>query len=383
VTFIVILLASFICTVAMPVGKVEALALKIYVDPPQIINETMITNTIFNISVKVDNIPADPGAVGIQFFLTWNSSVLNAVSMEEVVFHQTVPEDKLDNLNRLAHKVTVANASYAYTYYDILLAISDGYAPLSGNFTVAIIKMKVVGAGKCAIHFTDSIIGDPNANDIPHDAVDGFFNNLAPPPPPKAALLYVDPANVINASLTPGNNFTININIINASGLGGLEFKLGFNVSVLNANSVAKGGFIPGSVTPTTQIDNTGGFVKFNVSLSTPLDGDGTVAVVEFQVEAGNVRNSTLHLYDVTLVDGSGQPLLVNTIDGSFTNSRTIAGDLNQDDTVDIKDAIVAGNSYGSSLGDPRWNPDADLYPDGKINILDVIVLASHFGQSI
>ena len=289
----------------------------------------------------------------------------------------------------MSQKVTSSNVSYAYTYYDVAGAVSGGYAPVSGNHTIANITLKVVGVGKCSLQFSNTVLGDQFANDIPHQNNNGFFSNLAPPPPPKAALLYVDPAKIEDPNLTVSHNFTINVGIINASDLSALEFKLGFNASVLHANSVASGSFIPGSVTPITQIDNTAGFVRFNVSLSTSLTGDGNVTVVQFHVEADNVRNSTLHLYEVKLVNSTGQILpFTLTADGSFTNARALLGDLNHDDIVDISDAIMAAKAFGSHLGDNNWNPEADVAPSypstdpDTIDVFDLIVLASNFGHT-
>jgi hypothetical protein len=199
----------------------------------------------------------------------------------------------------------------------------------------------------------------------------------------------------VNASLTQGNNFTIDINIINASGMSGLEFNLGFNASALNANSVVNGSFLPSSVTSITQINNTAGFVEFNVSLTTPLAGNGTVAVVQLQAEANNVRNSTLHLYDVALVNSTNQPLPFTALDGTFTNVRAIPGDLNGDGIVDINDAILFAKyfgahgpnySYQGEPASPNWNPAADLDPNppsnDTIDIFDAIVLCSYFGRT-
>jgi hypothetical protein len=193
--------------------------------------------------------------------------------------------------------------------------------------------------------------------------------------------LYVDPAKIVNASLSSGSTFAINIGIINASGVAGLEFKLNFNSTALNAQSVARGSFVPGSVTPITQIDNATGFVKFNISLSTPLDGNGEIAVIQFQVMADNVKNSTLHISDVILVDNTNTALPFTTADGSFTNLKTLPGDLNEDGTVDISDAIMAANSFGTTEGDEDWNPAADIDENGEIDIFDLIFLAQNFGR--
>lgn len=380
------LLASFICMVALPVGK-AAVPVKLYVDPPNVEDLALVPNTTFNVSVKVDNIPANPGLAGVQFNLTWDPSLLSGVSMQDIIFHEVTPASELDNIWKLSHTVANGSALYAYTFLDINRATDGGYCPINGSYTVANITLKVIGTGKCPLHFAVSKLADPNSIAIVHDTADGFFSNLPPPAAPKPALLYVSPANIVNASLTHSNNFTININIINASGMSGLEFKLGFNISALNANSVVNGSFLPSSVAPVTQINNTAGFVKFNVSLPTPLDGNGTVAMIQLQVEADNVRNSTLHLYDVGLVNSTAQPLPFTTADGSFTNARALLGDLNQDGIVDISDAILAAKAFGSHPGDlTRWNPEADLDPNppsnDTIDIFDLIVLVSNFGHT-
>jgi hypothetical protein len=388
VTCLVILLASFILVVAVPAGKAETTPAKVYVDPLKVEDVALVPNTKFNVSVRIDDIPASPGLAGVQFRLTWDPNLLNCTRIQEILFHSVTPEDSWSNIwsIQLKYNNTGGYADYAQTWQDIATGIADGYAPISGNQIVANLTFNVRAVGKCALHFdpSNTILGDPHvpSQPIPQQLVDGFFSNLPPPPAPKAALLYVDPAKIVDPSLTPSHNFTINVNIINASDLAGLEFKLGFNASALHANSVASGGFIPNSVTPATQIDNTAGFIRFNVSLSTPLSGDGNVTVVQFHVEADNVRNSTLHLYDVKLVNSTGQTLPFSTVDGSFSNARMILGDLNGDGIVNLKDAMSAANAFGSSTGDPNWNPDADLDGNGKINIMDLILLATNFGRT-
>jgi len=51
------------------------------------------------------------------------------------------------------------------------------------------------------------------------------------------------------------------------------------------------------------------------------------------------------------------------------------------DGKVDIRDVTLVAYSFGSSPGDPGWNPIADLYPDNKINIRDVAVVAVDYGK--
>jgi hypothetical protein len=381
--------------VAQPVGKAQSTPVELYVEPSSVENVALVPKTTFNVSVELDNIPTSPGLAGLQFNLTWDPTVLKGVSMQEIMFHQVTPESDWSNIWQLSNTVTNGSASYAYTFMSLSEATSDGSCPISGNYTVANITLEVVGTGQCALHFVMSKLADPTASPISHDTVDGFFSNLPPPPAPKPALLYVSPGSISNASLTQSSNFTMDINIINASGMSGLEFNLGFNVSVLHANSVVNGSFLPSLITPITQINNTVGFVSFNVSLTTPLSGNGTVAVIQLQVEANDVSNSTLHLYDVALVNSTDQPLPFTTIDGSFTNLYYIPGDLNHDGIVDIADAIILAKAFGAhgpnydypgEPASPNWNPEADLDTsppsNDTIDIFDAIVLLSHFGQT-
>ncbi len=316
-----VLLGSLGCIVVTPHVRASDPAAIVYVDPHMVVNQALIPNTTFNVSVKVDNIPADPGLAGVQFELTWDPNLLNCTGIQEILFHSVTPPDSWDNIwsIKLKYNNTGGYADYAMTWQDVSVAIADGYAPISGNQTVANLTFKVKAVGKCALHFdpSNTILGDTHvpSQPIPQELVDGFFSN-APPPPP--ALLHVDPPKISNVSLTPGNDFTVNVSITKASGVYGLQFELGFNASIVEASTVMSGSFIPPSAILTTQIDNATGFVMFNVSLSSSLDGNGTLAVINFLVEG--IGGTTLHLYDVQLVDSFGQLLSCTTSDGSFNN---------------------------------------------------------------
>jgi len=56
-------------------------------------------------------------------------------------------------------------------------------------------------------------------------------------------------------------------------------------------------------------------------------------------------------------------------------------GDANGDNNINILDASFLASRFGSSEGDPGWNPNCDFNRDGHINILDASALASNFGQ--
>jgi hypothetical protein len=308
----VFFVASLLCFVAIPYGRASA-PITLYVNPSQVINQGLVPNTTFNVSVCVENVPLSADLVGIQFNLTWNPNLLQGTSMQEVVFHNITPPSDYGNIWELTNIVTNDSVVYAYTFENMGTAISAGYAPIVGNYTVANIALKVIGSGECILHLAVSKLGDPNGKPISHNTVDGLFDNVPPPPP---AILYVDPPSISDVTLTAGNNFTIDVDVSNATGICGLGFALSFNATLLQVNSATGGSFIP--IMPSVQINNTVGFVQFNATVPTGLSGSGILETISFQVQA--LGQTVLHVYNAQLTDSVGLPLSSSTTDGYFAN---------------------------------------------------------------
>jgi len=57
-------------------------------------------------------------------------------------------------------------------------------------------------------------------------------------------------------------------------------------------------------------------------------------------------------------------------------------GDLNLDGTVDIYDAIILANAYGSTPTSSNWNVAADINSDNNVDIYDAIILANNYGKT-
>jgi len=88
-------------------------------------------------------------------------------------------------------------------------------------------------------------------------------------------------------------------------------------------------------------------------------------------IMTGNVRLTvTGNLLDGTLFEGS------NVI------KVRMAGDINIDGKVDIKDLCFAAKAFGSYPGHARWNYVADENEDSKIDILDIALIAKNFGKT-
>jgi PKD repeat protein len=69
-----------------------------------------------------------------------------------------------------------------------------------------------------------------------------------------------------------------------------------------------------------------------------------------------------------------------NTIIYGTVRTRAL-GDIDGDRDIDIFDIVKIATLYGVTNTDPNWNIQADLAPNGKIDIFDVVIAASNYAN--
>lgn len=163
---------------------------------------------IFNVTIQLENIPSSPGAAGFEIILEWDPAILTGLNMTEVIFHSVTPESEWDNIWKLKHEVndTAGFMHYAYLFQDTDRAISGGYAPITGNHTLAIITFKGITKGQSAISFVTLKVTDPQAEPIPSVGVGGLFLVGNPVP----VITVISPKNVTYNTLSV--NLTVELN---------------------------------------------------------------------------------------------------------------------------------------------------------------------------
>jgi hypothetical protein len=217
-------------------------------------NVTVKKGAVFSVNVMIENIPADPGMYGVQFVIIWNRTILSALNMTDVIYHEVTPPSEWDNIWAIKCEInnTGGYVLYAYTWQDGNRAEDEGYCPIFGNHTMATIMFKAIEAGSTALHF-----------------------------------------------------------------------------DLLDAGTVIGGG------------------------MAQPL--------------ISKTRSNAL------------LPSLL--LDGNVTVSSTLAEDLNGDGVIDLFDALLLAQHFGSKQGDFNWDSNMDLNGDAKVDIFDVVILAHSFGE--
>jgi hypothetical protein len=96
-------------------------AVKVYVDPPLLADYLLVPGKSINVSVNVDNIPANPGLAGAQFIFSYDPTLLSVGGFEEVMFHNVTPPSEWDNIWAIKHQInnTAGRLEYAYTWQEI------------------------------------------------------------------------------------------------------------------------------------------------------------------------------------------------------------------------------------------------------------------------
>jgi hypothetical protein len=160
-----------------------------------------------------------------------------------------------------------------------------------------------------------------------------------------------------------GSAFTFDVWIDNVDDLGGFQFDLDYDPSVVNVDVSSYGGAEPGPFPGSTgrsvfetgpTVNNTTGDMTYGVyttGAASGASGSGTLATIYFTAE--NPGTSTLDLSNVQVTDTAGPPVNVipcnPPVDGTVevTACSDCRADLDNDGDVDIVDIMTVVGCWG------------------------------------
>lgn len=185
------------------------------------------------------------------------------------------------------------------------------------------------------------------------------------------------------SSANPTETFSVIVMVSGAYELFLAEFNLTFDPDVLYCSDTLQYDFEEFYV---VDVDNNKGIAHLVAGRPTGVeDGlSGTVGLAEIVFQAEAAGECALHFSDLSAV---GEPVKIKDVfganiyptpyDGFFD---TYPGDTDGDHDVDLDDLYDVIVAYGSVSGGPGWNPDADVYPDGEIDLYDLVTVCLHYG---
>ena len=182
-----------------------------------------------------------------------------------------------------------------------------------------------------------------------------------------------------------GDTFTLDLSTENVFDLAGWQFDIAFDPAVLEVAEVNEGDFLKtGGETTFFQkgtIDNSTGKITKLSSARLSEDGvSGTGTLLSVTFTAKTAGRTQLKLVNFQLAAITGVSIPAGPHEVIITVERQLAtGDVNRDEQVNILDMVLVARHFGKTVPP---DSDVDLNGDGVVNIQDLIIVAQHLGES-
>ena len=165
-----------------------------------------------------------------------------------------------------------------------------------------------------------------------------------------SAVISLIPASVLSPAV--GDRFTLNADITGGQNIAGFQFTFDYDGSALEFISTSRGNYLANGVG----------------------SGDGTLKTVTFEVR--EVKASTVSI--------SGYLIAPNGLRYTPTLESAkvvipLLGDVNRDGVVNILDLVQVASSFGQPV--PKEGNPADVNEDGIVNIVDLVKVAGALGD--
>jgi hypothetical protein len=194
--------------------------------------------TTFGLNVSIANVT---NFVGLQWTLSWNSSLVNCTGIAENLFNTVTPAAFQDNIWKIVTKFnnTLGTVEYGRTYQEMSTALSDGYAPINIttsaypeglatamlNFTVTLAP-PVKSFYECDFNFDVVNVGDTNATNLNVTGQNGHYRIYGPPETTETTITW----NAVNYTVTTVTNATFVTGSMTFENLSANSYKLEFSL---------------------------------------------------------------------------------------------------------------------------------------------------------
>ena len=214
-----------------------------------------------------------------------------------------------------------------------------------GDGTLATVTFEVLEVKESVIQLFDTILTDSDGEHLPQ--WHSSTKVVKPSLLPSAAIVSLTPSSLLSPAI--GEQLTFNFEITGGKNVKDFAFTPDYDPSALKYISTRRGDYLTNGVG----------------------NGDGRLATATFEVLA--VKASTVSFSGYLI--GTNGLLYLPT----FENAKVIVpifGDVNRDGVVNILDLVQVASKFGQSVsGDP-----ADVNEDGVVNIVDLVKVAGALG---
>ena len=221
-----------------------------------------------------------------------------------------------------------------------------------------------------------AFISDPDVQLLLQDpeAIDELEMLLSVPVPVVVTVKIV-PASIVSPMV--GEQLIITVDIADGVGLAGYQGTINFDPLALQFVALEHGTYLSGNLLPIATVveNNQISFAQISID-TTATTEEGTLVTITFEVL--DAKASMLSLSDVIISGLAGVEHQVIVENAEILEPPKTPWDVNNDGRVNILDLTFVASHFGEDNPPPA----ADVNGDGKVNILDLTTVASHFGET-
>lgn len=293
------------------------------IDPPETVFESFVKGQRFTVNVTVSNVAS---LKAYQLKLSFDKAMLGVVGVR-FLLDELLPSGNI--------KVVPGAICLNATFEGGALSTTKPAAIVSVTF-------EIKNYGLSPLHLFDTALINSSGQSIPHNTEDGMvqvkFHDVA----------------VVGIEVSTRETYVGRI--------------VQVNVTVKNLGTDAE------TVTVKVYYNDT----EFFSSLPFSLPPCEIVSIIcEWNTSGAPPKYNYLIKAEVSVV-----PHEANVSNNALADGLVkikITGDINNDDIVDINDLIAWDLAYGSRVGDPNWNPQADINGDGIVDKIDGILIIQNY----
>ena len=236
-----------------------------------------------------------------------------------------------------------------------------------GDGTLATVTFEVLAVKESVLAVSDAILTDSAGRELP---ILTNSSRIEPTLSSTSAVVDLTPASVLAPAI--GERLAFNIRILEGQNVAGYQIKLQYDKHTLKPVLASAGVYIPG-ISPTKPFISQE-FLTLSAASSTGVgSGDGVLATITFETLATHASTVKVSGY---LTTPNGLRLTP-----TFKDAKVIValfGDANRDGTVNILDLVLVASSFGQRV--PETGNPADVNEDGVVNIVDLVTVAGAIG---
>ena len=190
---------------------------------------------------------------------------------------------------------------------------------------------------------------------------------------PSIATVSLTPPTVKSPSI--GEQFTFSLNIADGENVAGYQATVEFDTSALRYVETVNGDYLPADTFFIPPIIEGNTVMIGGTSLTGEINGHGTLATITFEIV--DAKASTVNLSNMLLTNIAGSSSTPQVKGAVITEPPQLPEDLNQDGIVNIVDLTLVASNFGEIEQN-----DADVNGDGVVNIVDLTLVAAAFGNT-